>query len=150
MLSVELANESAQEAVRTAAGLALKNSLSARVRSIAFHQTFQRLKNLDQETARQTEYSNRWLALGVDAKSKVKHAAISTLASPVTRAGTVAAQVVAAIAYIELPQDQWPELIGQLLGFVNTDQAAAPLKIATLQTIGFICEGIVSPFCPLG
>jgi importin subunit beta-1 len=65
-----------------------------------------------------------------------------TLASASTKAGTFASQVVAAIAAVELPQGQWPELIEILLGFVN-NPANTQLKIATLQTIGFICESIV-------
>lgn len=48
----------------------------------------------------------------------------------------------AAIAAVELPQGQWPELIEILLGFVN-NQPNTNLKVATLQTIGFICETIV-------
>ncbi len=64
------------------------------------------------------------------------------LASSNAKAGTVSAQVVAAIAAVELPNNQWPDLIEILLGFVNND-ANTNLKISTLQTIGFICETIV-------
>lgn len=66
-----------------------------------------------------------------------------TLASASTKAGAFAAQVVAAIAAVELPHGQWPDLIEVLLGFVN-NQPQANLKISTLQTIGYICESIVS------
>lgn len=65
-----------------------------------------------------------------------------TLGSQSQKAGNFASQVVAAIAAVELPQGQWPDLIEILLGFVN-NQPNANLKIATLQTIGFICETIV-------
>ncbi|KAF9028063.1 karyopherin Kap95 [Hymenopellis radicata] len=95
MLSAVLLDESNPLHVRNAAGLALKNALTAR------------------ESSRQSEYSQRWI-------------------------------IVAAIAAVELPQDQWPELITILLGFVN-NQPNTNLKIATLQTIGFICETIVRP-----
>lgn len=69
------------------------------------------------------------------------------LGSPVGKVGTVAAQVVAAIAAVELPQGHWMEVIEILLGFVN-NQANTNLRVATLQAIGFICESIVrvSPF----
>ena len=66
-----------------------------------------------------------------------------TLGSPNLKAGQFASQVVAAIAAVELPHEQWAELIAVLLGFVN-NQPNTNLKIATLQTIGFICETIVS------
>jgi hypothetical protein len=65
-----------------------------------------------------------------------------TLGSQSQKAGNFASQVVAAIAAVELPQGQWPDLIEILLGFVN-NQPNPNLKIATLQTIGFICETIV-------
>lgn len=64
------------------------------------------------------------------------------LGSPHLKAGSVAAQVVAAVAAVELPVNHWPELIELLLGFVN-NQDNTNLKIATLQAIGFICETIV-------
>ncbi|KIM58066.1 hypothetical protein SCLCIDRAFT_1218905 [Scleroderma citrinum Foug A] len=123
MLSAELANENSETHIRNAAGLALKNALSAR------------------EAARQNEYANRWLGLDNDRKSKIKQSSLTTLGSPSAKAGGFAAQVVAAIASVELPHDQWPELIELLLGFVNTS-TDANLRIATLQTIGYICESI--------
>ncbi|KII83643.1 hypothetical protein PLICRDRAFT_180247 [Plicaturopsis crispa FD-325 SS-3] len=123
MLSSELVNESSQLHIRNAAGLALKNALSAR------------------ETARQTEYSNRWLALDPESRGKVKQDALMTLGSTSQKAGAVGAQVVAAIAAVELPSDQWPELIGLLLEFVN-NQNNTNMKMAALQAIGFICETI--------
>jgi importin subunit beta-1 len=76
-------------------------------------------------------------------RDRIKQESLSTLGSPSAKAGGVAAQVVAAIAAVELPHDRWPELIGSLLGFVNNPQAASNLKISTLQAIGFICEAIV-------
>ncbi|KAI6002203.1 armadillo-type protein [Pisolithus orientalis] len=123
MLSSELANESSQVHTRNAAALALKNALSAR------------------EAARQTQYTTRWLALENDTKSKIKQEALVTLASPLPKAGSFSAQVVAAIASVELPHDQWPDLIELLLGFVN-NLTNTNLRIATLQTIGYICESI--------
>ncbi|KAG1838676.1 armadillo-type protein, partial [Suillus tomentosus] len=54
----------------------------------------------------------------------------------------VAAQVVSAIAAVELPVGQWPDLVEILLGFINTSDDTN-LKIATLQAIGYICETIV-------
>ncbi|KAF5353387.1 hypothetical protein D9756_007847 [Leucocoprinus leucothites] len=123
MLSSVLVNESSPLHVRNAAGLALKNALSAR------------------DAARQTEYSNRWLALNVEAKNKIKQEALMTLGSTSQKAGNFASQVVAAIAAVELPANQWADLIEILLNCVNNQQNTN-LRIATLQTIGFICEVI--------
>ncbi|KAL4253746.1 importin beta family protein [Abortiporus biennis] len=122
MLSSELINEGSQTHIRNAAGLALKNALTAK------------------ETVRQTDFSNRWLALDNEARNKIKHDALTALGSTAARVGTVAAQVVAAIAAVELPNGQWTELIEGLLGFMN--QENTNLRVATLQAIGFICETI--------
>lgn len=65
-----------------------------------------------------------------------------TLGSPAQRAGSTAAQVVAAIAAVELPADQWKDLIELLLGFVN-NQENVNARVSTLQAIGYICESIV-------
>lgn len=62
----------------------------------------------------------------------------------------MAAQVVAAIAAVEIPAEQWPDCVSILLKFMdNADNTN--LRIATLQAIGFICESIVrlGPFTPI-
>ncbi|KAJ6463352.1 armadillo-type protein [Mycena sanguinolenta] len=123
MLSSVLVDENSPLHVRNAAGLALKNSLTAR------------------EAGRSTEYANRWMNLGTEAKTKIKNDALLTLGSSSQKAGAFASQVVAAIAAVELPVNQWGDLIEILLGFVN-NQPNVNLRIATLQTIGFICESI--------
>lgn len=94
-----------------------------------------------QDETRQNDASARWLAISDEYKVKVKSDIINTLSSPVARVGSIAAQVVAAIAAIELPKEQWQDLITNLLGAVNTGDLNT--RIATLQCIGFICESIV-------
>ena len=63
------------------------------------------------------------------------------LGSPTAKVGTFAAQVVSAIASVELPNGQWMDVIGLLLGFVS-DQSNVNLRVATLQAIGYICEAL--------
>ncbi|KAG9014671.1 karyopherin beta [Tulasnella sp. 427] len=123
-LAQVVADESSQPHIRTAAGLALKNSLYSR------------------DFNRQNEFSQRWLEqLDVNIKNNVKQQLLQTLGSPSVKAASDAGQVIANIAAIELPTGQWLDLIHTLLGFVN-QTANVTLKVATLQTIGFICEGI--------
>lgn len=58
-------------------------------------------------------------------------------------AGHTAAQVIAKVAAIELPNKAWPELIATLLSM--SQQAANPKqKQATLEAFGFICEEMCS------
>jgi hypothetical protein len=49
--------------------------------------------------------------------------------------------VVAAIAAIELPNNDWQDLITSLLGAINSGDVNT--RVATLQCIGYICETIV-------
>lgn len=101
-----------------------------------------------QDSARQAEYSTRWLALDVKIRGEIKEFVLRGLHSEQVKAGTVAAQSVAAIATVELPQGQWPDLIEILLRFVNTG-TSVPLRQSTLSAIGFICEALVRPLFSL-
>ncbi|KAK0253961.1 karyopherin Kap95 [Friedmanniomyces endolithicus] len=120
-LSRELANEQASPQVRMAAGLALKNSFTAR--------DYVRLK----------EVQNRWeTQIDPSVKSQVKDYALQTLSSSDNRAGLSAAQFIASIAAIELPREQWPQLMGTLVENVGSGNPRT--KQSSLTTIGFICE----------
>jgi importin subunit beta-1 len=73
-----------------------------------------------------------------DVKDKVRQDALHTLSSPGLSAAS-AAQLIAAIAAIELPRKQWPNLMDTLVKNVqNATQSS--LKQSSLTTIGFICE----------
>lgn len=128
-LSHALSDSSTPSHIRNAAGLAIKNALNAR------------------ETQRQDDYANRWKHLEQQTRDKLKQDALNTLAVPDRGARNVSGQVIAAIAAIELPLGSWNTLITQLLEFVG--RADNPgLRQASLQTIGYICETIVS-YIPL-
>ncbi|PBP16901.1 importin beta-1 subunit [Diplocarpon rosae] len=116
----ELANEEAQGPVRAAAGIALKNAFTAR------------------EFARLHELQEKWLQQDPDTKKRVKDLTLQALSSSNAQAGSASAQVVASIASIELPRDQWPELMPTLVR--NVGEGNDHLKQTSLTTIGFICE----------
>ncbi|GAA5845418.1 hypothetical protein JCM11251_005067 [Rhodosporidiobolus azoricus] len=122
-LADTLASDQAPSHIRNAAGLAIKNALSAR------------------EAPRQEEYANRWKNLDAATRDKLKQGALTTLASSDRGARNVSAQVVAAIAAVELPAGMWSGLIGQLLELASRNDNPM-LRQATLQTIGYICEAI--------
>lgn len=104
-----------------AAGLALKNSFSAR------------------DYARLHEVQNRWLTqIDPNVKATVKNLALQTLASNDSRAGQSAAQFISSIAAMELPREQWPELMPKLVD--NVGNGTPQNKQASLTAIGFICE----------
>ncbi|KAI8354340.1 armadillo-type protein [Mortierella sp. GBAus27b] len=121
MLCQELNNEQSQ--ARLPAGLALKNALTAR------------------ESVRRGELSARWMNIDEATRNQVKALVLTTLGTPDLRAGVVTAQVVAAIAAIELPLGQWEDVIRIMLQNLQTTDNTN-LKQCTLQAIGFVCETI--------
>ena len=121
-LSSELANNEKPEESRRLAGLILKNALDAK------------------EQHRKNELFQRWLALDAGVKAQVKALLLQTLSSPVASARSTSSQVIAKIAGIEIPQKQWPELIGSLLS--NIHQVQPNVKQATLETLGYLCEEV--------
>ncbi|EPE26392.1 ARM repeat-containing protein [Glarea lozoyensis ATCC 20868] len=120
ILVQQLANEEAQGPVRAAAGIALKNAFTAR------------------EFARLHDLQEKWLQQDAETKKRVKNLTLGALASSNSQAGQAAAQVVAAVAAIEIPRDQWPELMPTLVR--NVGEGGDHLKQTSLTTIGFICE----------
>lgn len=71
-------------------------------------------------------------------KKNVKDLALRTLNSADSRAGQSAGQFVSSIAAIEIPRNEWPELMPALVE--NVGGGSDRLKQASLVTIGFICE----------
>ncbi|KAI9096802.1 hypothetical protein K1719_025981 [Acacia pycnantha] len=121
-LSGELASDDKPVDSRKLAGLILKNSLDAK------------------DENRKHELVQRWLLLDPAAKTQIKSCLLQTLSSPAVDARSTASQVIAKVAGIELPQKQWPELVGSLLS--NIHQIPAHVKQATLETLGYLCEEI--------
>lgn len=120
-LAQELSNEQAQPHIRTAAGIALKNAFSAR------------------EYARLREAQQKWIQqIDLSVKKSVKNLALQTLGSRDARAGQSAGQFIASIASIEIPRNEWPELMPTLVS--NVGEGTDSLKQASLVTIGYICE----------
>ena len=106
--------------MRAAAGIALKNAFTAR------------------EFARLHDLQEKWIQLDPETKKRVKDLTLQALASNNNQAGQAAAQVVASVAAIELPRDQWPQLMPSLVR--NVGEGGDHLKQTSLTTIGFICE----------
>lgn len=116
-----MANEASQPHIRTAAGLALKNAFTSR----------------DLVTLR--EVQGRWIQqVAPPIKAQVKDMALKTLASKDGRAAQSSAQFIVSVAAIELPRNEWPELMNTLVQNIAT--GSDQLKQASLIAIGFICE----------
>eukprot|EP00161_Ancyromonas_sigmoides_P015162 TRINITY_DN397_c1_g1_i4.p1 TRINITY_DN397_c1_g1~~TRINITY_DN397_c1_g1_i4.p1 ORF type:complete len:838 (-),score=230.32 TRINITY_DN397_c1_g1_i4:387-2900(-) len=74
-------------------------------------------------------------------REHVKGRALEALGSPLRPVFRQAAQVVAALATIELPAGAWPGLVGMLAGGVREGGEAAAREAALL-ALGYICEEI--------
>ena len=91
------------------------------------------------EYARLREAQDKWIRrVDPQVKKSVKDLALKTLASKDARAGQSAAQFIASIAAIEIPRNEWSELMTVLVA--NVGEGADHLKQASLATLGFICE----------
>lgn len=124
-LCAELANPEKPDDSRRLAGLILKNQLDAK------------------ESSKKIFLTQRWITLDQAAKAQIKPALLATLTATSLDARRSAAQVIAKVAAIELPRNEWPDLISLLLSMAPVGQAQAPhIKESTLETMGFICEEI--------
>lgn len=124
-LANELASAASPSHIRNSAGLALKNALTAK------------------EASTQDLFAARWRELELGVRDKVKASTLNTLPSSDRSARNVAGQVIAAVAAIDVPQAQWPDLIPSLIALAGTPDQPA-LRQSSLQTIGYVCEVIVS------
>ncbi|CAK8575133.1 unnamed protein product [Lathyrus sativus] len=121
-LAGKLANDEKPSERRRLAELILKNALDSK------------------EQHKKIEFVQRWLAMDPTFKAPVKAFLLRTLSSPSPDARSIASQVIAKIAGIELPHKQWPELIGFLLS--DAHQLPAPTRPTTLEALGYICEEV--------
>ncbi|AOW03955.1 armadillo-type protein [Yarrowia lipolytica] len=107
--------------IRVLAGIAIKNNLTSK----------------DQEVKQ--EQANKWLAADGSVTDQIKSILLEVLKSTNNQVASAAAQAVAAIAEIDLPQGRWSSLMTTLVE--NTkDEQPSHIKMAALQSIGFICE----------
>ncbi|RYC56099.1 hypothetical protein CHU98_g10112 [Xylaria longipes] len=125
-----LADDNTEAQIRVAAGLALKNSFTAR------------------EFARAQELQAKWLQqTDQETKTRVKALALQTLSSSNSQAGNAAAQVIASIASLELPRDQWPELMGTLVqNGARKEETNPEIRLSAIYALGDSLEFVGNNF----
>uniref|UniRef100_A0A670Z681 Importin N-terminal domain-containing protein n=1 Tax=Pseudonaja textilis TaxID=8673 RepID=A0A670Z681_PSETE len=111
------------QVARVAAGLQIKNSLTSKDPDV------------------KTQHQQRWLAIDASARREVKNYVLQTLGTETYRPSS-ASQCVAGIACAEIPMNQWPELIPQLVANVTNQHSTEHMKESTLEAIGYICQDI--------
>uniref|UniRef100_A0A673ILZ1 Importin subunit beta-1-like n=1 Tax=Sinocyclocheilus rhinocerous TaxID=307959 RepID=A0A673ILZ1_9TELE len=122
-LSKVLANPGNTQVARVAAGLQVKNSLTSKDPDV------------------KTQHQQRWLAIDTSARREIKNYVLQTLGTETYRPSS-ASQCVAGIACAEIPVNQWPELIPQLVANVTDPSSTEHMKESTLEAIGYICQDI--------
>ncbi|KAI9144908.1 putative karyopherin beta-1 subunit [Paraphysoderma sedebokerense] len=123
MLAQELVNEGSASHVRSAAGIALKNTF------------------VGGDQQRRDQMKLAWTNTDINMRQQVKMAVLQTLETQDPSAGSQAAQALASIALVELPLNLWPDLIEVLLQ-KTTGATNSALKKNTLMSIGYICENL--------
>lgn len=116
-----LGDDSKRTEVRMLAGLGVKNQLTSK------------------DTNKKNQQIERWLQIDQQTKQHIKDIALNTLLTTDDRVANQAAQLVAAIADIDLPRDQWSNLIHIIVENTKTEKPEH-VKRASLLTIGYICE----------
>lgn len=124
LLINELAREDGDPNVRQAAGIAAKNTLTAK------------------EAERRNQLFERWKVLDLNAKTIIRQKALQILNTREAKIGTTAAQLIAAIAAVDVPLGLWPDMIPVLLSNVTNNPNNPNLKRASLEAIGYVCEEI--------
>jgi len=95
-------------------------------------------KNFIINRSRDPKYENYWVSLDASFKANIKQAVLATLASNESLVRTQVANVVAAIASIEIPRKEWQDLIPNLC--TNAEHTEYNVRLASLTTLGYICE----------
>ena len=123
-MAAELGNAGKPEDVRQLAGIVLKNCITAK------------------DEVKAAALADLWLQTDPAVRQQVKQPVLSILGSTTRVIRDVAAQVIAAVAVIELPKQQWPDLIQTLASGVTGVGTDSATKQSALKTLGYICEEI--------
>ena len=120
-----MANPSNPPMLRNLAGLQIKNTLDART------------------DKGQEQKSQRYLSIAPGLRGNMKAQLMKVLVEEGDASKSVrraAAQAIAKVGTIEIPQDQWPELLGTLSLIVRGPNVHEDAIVSTLNCIGYLCE----------
>ncbi|QLG70915.1 hypothetical protein HG535_0A08610 [Zygotorulaspora mrakii] len=123
LLSSVLVDTSAKLEARILAALSLKNEL------------------ISKDSVKNLQYAQRWVTV-VDPGSKEQikqNALLGLTANDEPRVANASAQLIAAIANIELPRGEWLDLMKIMVDYTTPSQPEN-VKRASLLALGYICE----------
>ena len=120
-MCAELANPQSPTESRQLAGLMLKNALVAK------------------NEATQRTQSARWAALDGQVRAHIRSMLLQLLSNQTKTIRDTAALVIGKVAAIEVPNNQWPQLITSLVASCQSSDNAA-LRQASFEALGYVCE----------
>ena len=91
---------------------------------------------------RNSKYADFWLSMNVELKTQMKEAFLGTLASSQKTVRSSVANLIAAIASIEIPRNEWPTLLQNLS--TNSSHGNFNIRLTALTSLGYICEEVPS------
>lgn len=100
------------------------------------------LKNelVSKDSIKNQQFAQRWATtIDPESKQQIKSNALAVLMDNEPRVANASAQLIAAIADIELPRGEWPDLMQIMVDNTNTNQPEN-VKRASLLALGYICE----------
>ena len=101
-------------------------------------------KNFIINRSHDPKYEGYWVSRDIEFRGQVKEAIIAMLASPQGLVRAQIANVVAAIASIEIPRGEWQEGLPNLC--TNAEHTDYNIRLASLTTLGYICEELEPNF----
>eukprot|EP00331_Platyophrya_macrostoma_P004748 CAMPEP_0176413696 /NCGR_PEP_ID=MMETSP0127-20121128/4846_1 /TAXON_ID=938130 /ORGANISM="Platyophrya macrostoma, Strain WH" /LENGTH=861 /DNA_ID=CAMNT_0017793513 /DNA_START=49 /DNA_END=2630 /DNA_ORIENTATION=+ len=118
----ELRDESKPSQARQMAGVVLKNSVALHLRDVEAREALEK----------------KWTMLPATVRSTVKSEVLATLGSSSREVRQIAANIIGNLSRIELPANEWPELITTLVGAAQSENELH--TEAALTALGYICE----------
>lgn len=97
-------------------------------------------KNTVLNTTQEPEVEGLWGSISEEIRTNAKTALLQTLATDEPLVRNATAMCIAAIAKLELPQGQWPDIIQNMC--TNARNEDGNIRLASLKTLAYICEEV--------
>jgi len=123
-LATELATDGKPTNSRQLAGLLVKNALQAKGEVL------------------QTQKHDRWKALDAPTRAAIKQPLLVAMRSNEAVVCHIAAVAASEFAAVELPYNEWPEILPFLLESTLNPQFPDEVKVAALECLGYTCERV--------
>ena len=134
----KLSNENFLQYIGTLASIIPDDSVKEECRMLAALLIKNKLVSKDPYKSKQ--FSQRWCTmLDADSKNQIKLFTLQGLMCNCYRVANSCAQLVATIANIELPRNEWPELMNIMVTNTQFEQPEH-IKRSALLALGYICE----------